>query len=210
MNLNGYNSIFPATGNLNKDIFSTIDLASAVNYNLKYYPHLYQKYKNYYLDYDRQKVDRLYTKNPEANSFYSTLNIKIPNDGSVKYSLSGNVLFCTNYGNILKLSKYNLRYIISNCTIDKGVISTPLIILKAKNGWRVVTLHSEQAKHSIANQDKRIKKKTKFVKMDNKWNTGDIKIDFQVNSDLIKSFNNLKYFTDFKCWTNPSYMIPTV
>ena len=207
MNLTGYNSTFPVTGNLNKDIFATIIPPSIVNDNLKYYPHLYQKYKNHYIqNFAARNVDRLYTKNPEANSFYSTLNIKIPNDGSVKYLLSGNILFCYNYGNILKLSKDNLRYIISNCAIDKGVISTKLIILKAKNGWRVVTLDSEQAKHSIANQDKRIKKKAKLVKI----NAGDIKIDFQLNSDLIKSFNDLKYFAGLKSWNYPSYMIPTV
>lgn len=29
----------------------------------------------------------------------------INNDGSIKYRLSGNILSCNNYGNILKLSK---------------------------------------------------------------------------------------------------------
>ena len=180
---------------------------------LKYYPSLYRK--NQFLS--TKNIETLYVKprNLDRNSLHTLADEEIKNDGTAKFRLKDNILFC-NHSPILKLTRKNVNYIISNCEIDKSDIKTPLIILRSKSGWRVFTLDSEQAKYSMLNT-KILKKSKPVAKVDfltdynankNKylvdslnWNVGDIKIDFQATSNnLLDKLYNLQ---DFKYFTNP-------
>jgi hypothetical protein len=178
---------------------------------LKYYPSLYRK--NQFLS--TKNVDTLYVKprDVKKNSIYYLTDEEIKNDGTAKFRLKDNILFC-NHSSILKLTRKNVNYIISNCEIDKSDIKTPIIILKSKSGWKVVTLDSEQAKYSMNNAKttKNVKSKNIIVDYMNSnknmytldslsgFDVGSLKINF--TADNKRLLDKMYQLQDFKCFTS--------